>query len=175
MKKVVLGSIMFFGGLLSCAIMIAESTLKDITIDGSYSFLWNLSILGLVPVTVWDNANSHFDEVEHLAKKDDKGNLLGIWGAMSDFSRAYKPWENFSQGLYLAGVECSDDSEAPNGWTKWVIPGYEYIYVENKNDNTFQDVITYLVENDISLAGAVNDFSCPKTGRNYMYFPIRRL
>jgi len=124
---------------------------------------------------LWDSANSHFDEVEHLAKKDDKGKLLGIWGAMSDFSHAYKPWENFSQGLYLAGVECSDDSEAPNGWTKWVIPGYEYIYIENKKDGTFQEVIAYLKENNISLAGAVNDFSCPDTGRNYMYFPIRRL
>lgn len=124
---------------------------------------------------LWDSANSHFDEVEHLAKKDDKGNLLGIWGAMSDFSHAYKPWENFSQGLYLAGVECSSDSEAPNGWTKWVIPGYEYIYVENINVDTFRDVITYLEENNISLAGAVNDLSCPETGRNYLYFPIRRL
>lgn len=27
---------------------------------------------------LWDIANSQFDEVEHLAKKDDKGNLLGI-------------------------------------------------------------------------------------------------
>ena len=87
---------------------------------------------------LWDTANSHFDEVAHLAKKDDKGNLLGIWGAMSDFSRAYNPWDNFLQGLYLAGVECLDDSEAPIGWTKWVIPGYEYIYVEKKNNDIFK-------------------------------------
>ena len=52
MKKVVLGSMMFFAGLLSCAILIAGSALKDITINGKYSFLWNLSSLGLVPVTV---------------------------------------------------------------------------------------------------------------------------
>jgi len=52
MKKVVLGSMMLLAGLLSCAILIAGSTLKDITINGRYSFLWNLSSLGLVPVTV---------------------------------------------------------------------------------------------------------------------------
>lgn len=124
---------------------------------------------------LWDDANSHFNEIAHLAKKDDKGNLLGIWGAMSDFSRSYNPWDNFSQGLYLAGVECLDDAEAPHGWTKWVIPGYEYIYAENKSDDTFPGVIKYLEENNISLAGAVNDFNCPETGENYMFFPVRRL
>lgn len=35
---------------------------------------------------LWDDANSHFGEIQHLAKKDENGNLVGIWGAMSDFS-----------------------------------------------------------------------------------------
>lgn len=57
---------------------------------------------------------------------------------MSDFSHAFSPWENgFSQGLYLAGIECPDDAEAPDGWTKWVVPGYEYIYVVNESNDTF--------------------------------------
>lgn len=125
---------------------------------------------------LWENANSHFDEVAHLAKKDDNGNLLGIWGAMSDFSRSFNPWENgFSQGLYLAGVECIDNAEAPNGWTKWVIPGYEYIYIENNCNNTFHSIINYLKENSIPLVGAIHDFNCPKTGKAYTYFPIRKL
>lgn len=34
---------------------------------------------------LWEDANSHFYEVEQLAKKDENGNLVGIWGAMSDF------------------------------------------------------------------------------------------
>ena len=66
--------------------------------------------------------------MRHLAKKDENGNLVGIWGAMSHLSRSLKPWEdNFSKGLYLAGFECDDDAEAPKGWTKWIIPGYEYL------------------------------------------------
>lgn len=124
---------------------------------------------------LWDNANSHFEEIRHLAKVDENGNLVGIWGAMSDFSRSFNPWENFSKGLYLAGVECNDDADAPYGWTKWIIPGYEYIYVECENGDTFSQTIEYLKDNAIALAGAVHDFTCPQTGKNYMFFPIRKL
>ena len=94
---------------------------------------------------------------------------------MSDFSRSFQPWENFNKGLYLAGVECVDDAEAPRGWTKWMIPGYEYIYVECEGDDTFPKAIAYMKDNNIPLDGAVHDFTCPQTGKNYMYFPIRKL
>lgn len=81
---------------------------------------------------LWDDANRNFSEVADLAKKDSNGDLVGIWGAMSDVTHSFKPWEDgFSRGLYLAGVECIDDAEAPDGWTKWIIPAYEYIVVEN--------------------------------------------
>lgn len=91
-------------------------------------------------------------------------------------SRSFLPWEDgFSKGLYLAGTECGDHAEPPAGWTKWVIPGYEYIYVENENDGVFSEVLGYLQENGIPLAGAVHDFNCPETGKQYLFFPIRRL
>lgn len=125
---------------------------------------------------LWEDANSHFAEVQHLAKKDENGNIIGIWGAMTDFSRSFNPWEDhFSKGLYLAGVECDDHAEAPEGWTKWVIPGFEYLYVECGNGDTFSEMMNYLETNQITLAGAVHDFTCPQTGKNYMYFPIRKL
>ncbi len=125
---------------------------------------------------LWDDANSHFSEIVSLAKKDEKGNILGIWGAMSDFSRAFKPWENsFSKGLYLAGIEVTDDAQPPYGWVKWTIPSYEYIYTKIEEPNTFRDVIKYLNKKDITLAGAVNDFICPEDNQSYMFFPIQRL
>ena len=125
---------------------------------------------------LWADANSHFNEVQHLAKKDDNGNLVGIWGALSDLSHSFKPWEdNFSKGLYLAGIECGDHAEAPKGWTKWIIPGYEYIYVETENENTFSNVMNYMSENNLTLAAAVHDYTCPETGKNYMFFPIRAI
>ena len=125
---------------------------------------------------LWQEANSHFDEVQTLAKKDEDGNLVGIWGAMSDCSHSFKPWEdNFSKGLYLAGVECNDDADAPEGWTKWIIPGYEYLCVERESADTFSEVLDYMNTNGIPLVGAVHDFTCPSNGENYMFFPIRKI
>ena len=124
---------------------------------------------------LWHEANTHFEEIAHLAKRDKDGNPAGIWGAMSDFSRSFQPWEDFNKGLYLAGVECQDDAEAPDGWVRWVIPGYEYLCAERDSDHAFADVISYMKENQIPLAGAAHDFTCPKTGTEYMFFPVRRL
>lgn len=125
---------------------------------------------------LWDDANSHFDEVAPLAKKDDKGNILGVWGAMSDYSRSFNPWEeNFSKGLYLAGVEVVDEANPPQGWVKWTIPSYEYVFSEVENENTFSDVINYLKNNNINLVGAVHEFNSPEDGQVYLFFPIRKL
>ena len=125
---------------------------------------------------LWADANAHFDEVAPLAKRDASGGLVGIWGTMTDFSRSFRPWEDgFSKGLYLAGVECASDAEAPAGWVKWIIPGFEYLYVECDCDTIFPDMLQYLQEENLPLAGAVHDFTCPATGKNYMYFPIRKL
>lgn len=125
---------------------------------------------------LWADTNAHFAEVAHLAKRDENGNLVGVWGAMSDPGRRFLPWEDgFTKGLYLAGVECVDDAEAPEGWTKWTVPGFEYLWVECDRDTVFPEMIAYLRENHIPLAGAVHDFTCPQTGRNYMFFPVRKL
>ncbi|MBE5804143.1 MAG: GyrI-like domain-containing protein [Clostridiales bacterium] len=123
---------------------------------------------------LWEDANSHFGEIAHLAKMEN-GQLCGVWGAMSDFSRSFAPWENsFTQGLYLAGAECIDSAEPPAGWAKWIIPGYEYLRVESTPE-AFPATLNYIAQNSLTLAGAVHDFTDPATGRNYMLFPIRRL
>ncbi|MBP3637728.1 MAG: GyrI-like domain-containing protein [Clostridia bacterium] len=123
---------------------------------------------------LWADANSHFGEIAPLAKMEN-GQLCGVWGAMSDFSRTFQPWEeNFTQGLYLAGAECRDDAEPPTGWVKWVIPGYEYLRVESSPD-AFPATLAYMEQHGLSLAGAVHDFTDPATGKEYMLFPIRRL
>lgn len=125
--------------------------------------------------SLWNDANSHFAEVAHLAKRDNSGNLTGIWGAMTDFSRCFLPWEkDFTKGLYLAGVECPNDAQPPTNWVKWTVPGFEYLRVECDHDGIFGEMLAYLQENRIPLVGAVQDFTCPQTGKNYMYFPIRK-
>ena len=124
---------------------------------------------------LWEDADSHFDQISHLAKKDENGKPTGVWGAMSDFTHSFMPWEDFRKGLYLAGAECTDEAQAPDGWVKWVVPGYEYLRVENDGENTFGEMLRYMEDNGIALVGAVHDFTCPQTGKNYMFFPIKKL
>ena len=125
---------------------------------------------------LWSDMNAHFSEVQPLARKDANGNLVGIWGAMSDESHSFRPWEDhFSKGMYLAGIECADDAAPPEGWTKWTVPGYEYLCAEVECESTFSDVLDYMKTNRIALVGAVHDFTCPLTGKNYMLFPIRAI
>ena len=124
---------------------------------------------------LWTDANEHFSEIAHLVMRDADGTPVGFWGAMTDFSRSFLPWENdFSEGLYLAGAECNEGSEPPAGWTKWVIPAAEYLKIENEGPETFGEGLRYLSEHQLSLAGAVHDFTCPRTGRNYLFFPIQK-
>lgn len=125
---------------------------------------------------MWAEANTRFPEVEPLALRDDNGCLLGVWGAMTDPSRSFLPWtEHFTRGLYLAGVECALDAQPPQGWVKWIVPGFAYLRAERESDATFAGMIGYMKENGLSLAGAAQDFTCPATGKNYILFPIRRL
>ena len=124
---------------------------------------------------LWQEANGLFDEVADLAKRDDQGRLVGIWGAMSDFKLQFQPWENFQDGYYLAGVECRDDTVAPAGWTKWVIPGFEYRYVKVDQDYDFQEAVNELRKSNLQIVGAVHDFTLPTTGENYVFFPIKKL
>lgn len=46
--------------------------------------------------SLWADANAHFAQVQPLAKKDKDGNLVGIWGVMSDFSRSYQRGKKIS-------------------------------------------------------------------------------
>lgn len=125
---------------------------------------------------LWNEANGHFGEVAHLAKTNPDSTLCGIWGAMSDMSRSFQPWEdNFSRGLYLAGVEVRDDAQPPEGWVRWDIPGFEYVRVENDAPDTFPRTLALLAQEGLSLVGAVHDFTDPATGTGYMLFPISKL
>ena len=124
---------------------------------------------------LWEEANANFGEIAHLVKTDENGFPIGVWGAMTDFSHSFRPWENgFSKGKYLAGAEVTDDAVAPEGWTKWTVPGFVYLKAENE-ENLFPNMLSYLGENGFALAGAVHDFTDVKTGKNYMLFPVEKL
>lgn len=125
---------------------------------------------------LWRDANARFAEIEHLAKRDESGALVGLWGAMTDFSRAFLPWEDdFSRGLYLAGVECQDYATPPEGWVKWTLPSFEYVVLPNGGPKDFPNAIAYLHENNLPLVGAAHDFINPNTGENLLFLPVKKL
>ncbi len=125
---------------------------------------------------LWDEANSNFNEVACLAKKNKSDILAGIWGLMSDLSLCFKPWENnFTKGLYLAGIEVDDATIAPKGWVKWTVPSFEYIIIKNENNDSFNKGLEYLKANNLNLVGAAHDFTAPQSGDNFIYFPIRKI
>jgi len=130
---------------------------------------------GFIPA-LWETANSRFGEVAALAKTNEDGSLCGVWGAMTDMSRSFRPWEDgFTRGLYLAGVEVRDDAQPPQGWVRWDIPGFEYIRVENNAPDVFPRTLKMIAAEGLTLAGAVHDFTDPATGKSYMCFPVRKL
>lgn len=125
---------------------------------------------------LWENANINFNEISCLAKKDTNNNIVGIWGLMSDFSQSLNPWEdNFTKGLYLAGVEVDNEIKEIEGWVKWTVPSFEYLVVKSSTDSVFSDTIKYIKLNNMNLVAAVFDFTDPILNENYMYFPIRKI
>ena len=122
---------------------------------------------------LWKEANEHFMEVAPLAKKNADGQFAGFWGAMSRSDMSFLPWEdNFSRGLYMAGVEANEDAVAPEGWRKWIVPGFECLKVRVEAPDTFVKMINWMNEKGIELVAAVQDFTDPATGQSYMLFPI---
>ena len=125
---------------------------------------------------LWDDANSHFGEVFPFIVKDRLGHAQ-VWGAMSDLGHNFEPWDA-NGGAYLAGCEVRPDAVAPEGWTKWDIPGYRYAIVEY-TEGTYGEVWgeminAYLPKEGLTLVGAVHEFY-PPSGALELWFPVKKL
>ena len=126
---------------------------------------------------LWQQANSNFSDIADLGMKNADGSFVGFWGAMSDETMTFMPWtDDFSRGLYLAGIEVYEDTPVPEGWIKWIMPARKYIVTDVAPESygeTFRNVIYSLIpELGRKLAGAVCDFTEPATGQNKLFFPI---
>lgn len=128
---------------------------------------------------LWAEANGHFPEAAALGKKDNAGNFAGFWGLMSDLGRHYLPWENeYTTGLYLAGVETETDSEAPAGWVKWVVPERTCFVLEigeGGYQTAFRQGLETLPKLGFRLSGAVCDYTEPSTGKNFLVYPVEAI
>ena len=48
---------------------------------------------------LWKQANENFGEVLELGMKEESGEFVGFWGAMSDETMSFMPWTyNFTRG-----------------------------------------------------------------------------
>ena len=64
---------------------------------------------------LWQQVNSNFTDIADLGMKNADGSFVGFWGAMSDESMTFMPWtDDFSRGLYLAGIEVYEDTPVPD-------------------------------------------------------------
>ena len=128
--------------------------------------------------SLWQEANRNFDQIRELAKTDEEGNIVGIWGAMSDITGNFNRWTD--QGKYLAGCEVLDNSIAPAGWNRWVIPSYKYATIRC-SQSIYQEKFKYMIReylpnHNYSIVGAVHEYYNPKeaNGDLYLFFPIEK-
>lgn len=132
-----------------------------------------------VVAELWQEANTHFSEVEPIAMREKNGSLVGFWGAMSDETMSFLPWaDGYSRGLYLAGVEVYQDTPVPEGWTKWILPARTWL-VADVLPGTYGEVFTQVIRQEIPrqgfrLSGAACDFTDPATGMNKLFFPVEK-
>ncbi len=125
--------------------------------------------------SLWKKANHDMPDVMPLAKRGKKGVLAGCWGLRSVYSIKFKEWENDEKGLYLAGVEVSDDAVAPYGWVKWTVPASNYVYikVEGPSKDAVAAAEAYIQEKKLDRAGAYFEYMAPEeTGQLYLFFPV---
>lgn len=126
---------------------------------------------------LWKQVNSNFSDVADIGMKNADDSFVGFWGSMSNETMSFMPWtEDFSRGLYLAGIEVYENTAAPDGWVKWIMPARKYLVTEVAPESygeTFRFVIDHLIpELGMKLAGAECDFTEPATGQNKLFFPV---
>lgn len=125
---------------------------------------------------LWESANSNFNEIADLVRYDDKGNVLGVWGIMTDVREKFEPWGK--KGKYLAGCEIDKNITPPNGWNKIEVPDYTYAVVTCSQDD-YEEVFNYMLNNYLPLnsyvlGGAVQEHYPidPRDDHIELYFPV---
>ena len=119
---------------------------------------------------LWQQTGSNFSDIADPGIKNAVGSYVGFWGAMSDETMSFLSWtDDFSRGLYLAGLEVYEDTAVPDGWVKWVMPARKYLVTEvqpETNERISEYVIRSLIpEPGMKMAGAVCDLLNRQPGR----------
>ncbi len=118
----------------------------------------------------WGEVSSNLTQLAPLIKYTERGKM-SVWGAMTDSDSSLEWQERFEIGLFLAGVECIDSAEAPEGWAKWVLPESEYVVAPRSADIT--EVCDFIEASGMRLSGGICDHT-EEDGRAVRYYPVER-
>ena len=121
---------------------------------------------------LWDDANSHFNEIVGIVRKDGSGAPL-IWGAMNDTDESNKRWGD--TGKYMAGCEADIDVRPPVGWSKWLIPAQTYLVAECTSDKYGEVFGSVTNDPTIEIIGTVHE-RYPQPGNPNvleLWFPVK--
>ena len=140
---------------------------------GKEIFTWDGD--GMIP-KLWEIVDKDFAAIEPVILKDEAGKPLAKWGAMSSKKRDFSMWEeNGSVGLYLAGYEALLDAEAPKGWTKWIVPGFEFKLGKIEGEGYFYRAFEELTNMGMKPVAATENWIDQETGEFYFAFPVKKL
>ncbi|MBP5295330.1 MAG: AraC family transcriptional regulator [Lachnospiraceae bacterium] len=154
---------------------------QPFSVIGKEIFTWDGD--GMIP-KVWAIVDREFAAIESVILKDENGKPLAKWGAMSSKKRDFSPWEeNGSIGLYLAGYEAPADAVPPAGWTKWDLPGFEFMLGKIEGEGYFYRALEELTamglptvpETGMPTVAATENWIDQETGDFYFAFPVKRL
>ncbi len=130
---------------------------------------------------LWQEASKNAKDIASEISLTPEGSPYGIWAIMSDLDEKFLPWHPQNGGKYLAGFEANSGTPAPQGWTKWQVPGYRYVVARfpiSEYDKVFALTLNaYIPSIGQKLVGAVHerypDPSDPKLIE--LYFPIEKI
>lgn len=121
---------------------------------------------------LWETANTHFSEITGIVRHNQNGDVIGIWGAMNDCNEKNRRWGE--RGKYMAACEADVAAEAPEGWSKWVIPAQTYL-IEDCTMDTYGEVFEKITNDpEMKIIGTVHERYPQPDNPNILelWFPI---
>lgn len=132
---------------------------------------------------LWTRMNKQGGELMPLARRDDDGDIMGAWGLTTEDTLSFRlPKKDDPHLLYMAGLEVEDTAHPPKGFTKWIVPGSDYIYalVEKSKQETLNALLQYAEAKDIEIIGYPQEFMPPMAngtpsahGTMYLFLPVK--
>ncbi len=132
---------------------------------------------------LWTKMNKSGKQLMPLARRDDDGDIMGAWGLTTEDTLSFRlPKKDDPHLLYMAGLEVEDTAHPPVGFTKWIVPGSDYIYglVQNSKKETLDALLQYAEAKDLEIIGYPQEFMPPQTvgasgtqNTMYLFVPVK--